>query len=60
MSFFLAVELTQLYKRLVDILIRSVFVPQPADSLVACVERGLLAFNTGVFGGNFIKEETLG
>lgn len=50
MSFFFPVENTRLYAGLIDVLVRFVVLPQPADNLVAGVERGLLAFETGVFG----------
>ena len=60
MSFCFAIEFTRLHAGMVDILIRFVIFPQPANYLVAGMERGLLAFNTGVFGGNLFKVEVLG
>ena len=60
MACLFAAECTRLHTSVVDILIRFVVFPQPADNLVAGVERGLLAFETGVFGGDFFEDEVLG
>lgn len=60
MSFYLAIEWALLHTGVVDNLTRFVVGPQPTDDLVTGVERGLLAFEKGIFGGNFFEKEVLG
>ena len=58
-SFLFAIESARHHAGPVDILIRFVTLPQPANHLVASMERRLLAFETGAFGRNLFEKEVL-